>query len=89
MGVQLRLQFIDMAVELTPLGKFTVILVKWVLAPVAVAFIGYAVIGPRVGGNVVKKLSGFGSAESASKNAPSARSSANGKRFQEIRGIGN
>ncbi|RYG41463.1 hypothetical protein EON79_20725, partial [bacterium] len=46
-----------MAKELTGLGKFTI----WVLVPVLVGAVGYAFVGPRVGGigakvPVVRKL---------------------------------
>jgi hypothetical protein len=81
-----------MAVELTPLGKAVFGSLKWVIAPLLAAYIGYAMIGPRVGGNIVKKLRklpGIGgnlsnSNDSESQNEPSK----NAKRFQEIRGIG-
>lgn len=60
-----------MAKELTGLGKFTV----WVLVPILVGVIGYAYIGPRVGGigakvPVVRKL-GRELANKVRKPAPS------------------
>jgi hypothetical protein len=40
------------ATELTPLGK----IVKWVVAPVIVALVCYAFVGPHIGGEVVQKV---------------------------------
>jgi hypothetical protein len=77
-----------MAMELTPLGK----LFKWIVVPLIAATIGYVLIGPRIGGKIVKKmrtLPGIGSAL-GQENAPvdQPATSKRGKQFQNIRGIG-
>lgn len=46
----------SMAVVLTPLGKFVVFTAKWIIAPLSAAFIGYVLIGPRIGGNIEKSV---------------------------------
>jgi hypothetical protein len=43
--------------RLTPLG----LILKWVVVPVAIALIGYLLIGPNLGKDVLKRLPGMGS----------------------------
>jgi hypothetical protein len=82
-----------MAIELTPLGKGVVIIVKWLIVPLFAAFIGYALIGPRIGGSVAKKMKsipGIGSAfgDQPSKDTKKPLVNDRAKEFQSIRGIG-
>jgi hypothetical protein len=82
-----------MAVELTPLGKAVVFTGKWILVPLCAAFIGYVLIGPNIGGKIVRKirsLPGIGSALGSEQNEPSEPKGSNerAKQFQSVRGIG-
>lgn len=81
-----------MAVELTPLGRAVFGTLKWVGAPLLAAYIGYAFLGPRVGGSVVKRLKRLpGVSTNVENETPETqpRTSDKAKKFQEIRGIGN
>lgn len=77
-----------MAVELTPLGKVVVGILKWIVVPVCAAFIGFALIGPRIGGKVadsMKKIPGL-SKEKAQPKQPSApKPSKHALEFEKIR----
>lgn len=66
-----------MAVQLTPLGKLVVGTFKWVVVPLFVAFIGFKLIGPRIGAGAP--------APTPSKPKIVAPKSENGKKFQEVR----
>jgi hypothetical protein len=43
---------VSMAVELTPLGKFT----KWIVAPVFAGLVGYGCVAPALNEDVAKRV---------------------------------
>jgi hypothetical protein len=64
-----------MARQLTPLGHIVIGTAKWVMIPLAVGYIGYAIIGPRLGGPEIKKVV----------KPPKPSLSGPGKQFQSVR----
>ena len=82
-----------MAVELTPLGKVVVGTFKWIMVPMAAAFIGYVLLGPNIGKEVaqsVRRVPGIGSMM-GNKNAPKTekkqpeKTKSKGDQFRDIR----
>jgi hypothetical protein len=77
-----------MAVELTPLGKVVVGIFKWVVVPACAAFIGFALIGPRIGGRVadsMNKIPGVAKEKPQPKTAPAPKPSKRALEFEKIR----
>lgn len=77
-----------MAVELTPLGKVVIGICKWVLVPACAAFIGFALIGPRIGGKVedsMKKIPGLNKSTPKPKGPEAPKPSKRALEFEKIR----
>ena len=65
-----------MARQLTPFGKVVMMTLKWLIIPLAAAFIGFKVIGPNLSATSDPKIR---------PNGPSSSVLEPGKKFQSVR----